>query len=336
DKKTDKSGQPDKKDPSKGSPNDKKDKEPDKDKPKNPDKDNPKNPDKGTIDFPKPIDKPNDDPKAAGRFVSKGEALVHQTKEGEWERIPSDGTVSTGEPLVSLPGYKSELRLNSGIRLLLWGTLPEIPLRTPLLESAVTLHGAASGLDADLTLLRGRIYLTNRKEKGPARVRVRFWREEVWDVTLEEPDTTAGLEFFSTYYNPDPRLNIKFRSGEEPLAVLVLHVTKGRAQVKVNYDTFPLQAPPGPALIYWNNKDKNRTKQEGPIPSPRPCPTGTPTSSSLASTRNWPPPATNWSCNWPRRARRSRPDFRRACSRASPSTVSSPFAVWGPWELCPP
>jgi len=216
------------------------------------------------------IGKPNNDPtKEVGRFVSRGEALVYQTKDGKWERVPLNGPVFTGKSLVSLPGYKSELRLKSGVNLLLWGALPELPLRLPLMESAVILHNAPTGLDADLTLQRGRIFLTNRKEKGPARVRVRFWREEVWDVTLEEPDTTAGIEFVSTYYNSNANQTIKFRSGEEPLAVLVLHVIKGRAQVKVNYDTFALQAPPRPALIYWNNK---RTRQEGPIPIPKPIP----------------------------------------------------------------
>jgi len=210
-------------------------------------------------------DKPSTERREVGKFTSKAEILVRPTKDGSWERVPINGSVSTGEPLVSLPGYRSELRLNSDVNLLLWGNVPE--LRLPLLESAVTLHRAPTDLDADLTLQRGRIFLTNRKQKGAARVRVRLWREEVWDVTLEEPNTTVGIEFISTYHNPN--LTIKFQSGEEPLAVLVLHVTKGRAQVKVNYDTFALQAPPRAALIYWNNKDQNRPK---PIPIPKAIP----------------------------------------------------------------
>ena len=47
-------------------------------------------------------------------------------------KIPVDGTVQTGEALVSLPGYKSELRLGSGVGLLLWGALPEMGLPPPL------------------------------------------------------------------------------------------------------------------------------------------------------------------------------------------------------------
>ncbi|MBI1914299.1 MAG: hypothetical protein HYS12_06115 [Planctomycetes bacterium] len=260
DKTGDKTKQPDQ-----GSSKDKDNKQ-DKDKPKDPVKDKPKEPDKGTVTLPPPIDKPNDERKEAGRFVSTGAVLARQGKDAEWERVPVDSTVQSGEALVSLPGYRSELRLSSGVGLLLWGTLPEIPMpkKLPLRESAVTLHQAPRGVDADLTLQRGRIYLTNRKEKGPAIIRVRFWREEVWDVTLEEPETVAGLEFFSGY-GP----NMKFRSsGEEPVAVVVLFFVKGKGKVKLESDTFAMQALPGPALLFWNNK----LKRQGPFADPAAAP----------------------------------------------------------------
>src|SRR5205807_149603 len=82
---------------------------------------------------------------------------------------------------------------------------------------------------------------TNKKDKGPARVRLRFWREEVWDITLEEPDSTVGVELWSVY-PPDMR----FSGGEEPIVQLVLYVAGGTAQVQINYSTFgDLKAPPG-------------------------------------------------------------------------------------------
>src|SRR5262249_20751661 len=37
-----------------------------------------------------------------------------------------------------------------------------------------------------------------------------------------------------------------------------LCVLKGRAEVKINYDTFAMQAPPGLALVFWNNKSKSK------------------------------------------------------------------------------
>src|SRR6266540_765604 len=68
-------------------------------------------------------DKPTTERREVGKFTSKGEILIRRSKE-EWKRIPVDGTVFTGEPLVSLPGYKSRVDLNSGVRLLLWGSVP--------------------------------------------------------------------------------------------------------------------------------------------------------------------------------------------------------------------
>src|SRR5262245_39101015 len=84
-------------------------------------------------------DKPSTERREVGKFTSKGEILIRRSKDGEWERIPVNGLVHTGEPLVSLPGCKSEVDLTSGVRLLLWGSVPELRLPLPLLESAVTL-----------------------------------------------------------------------------------------------------------------------------------------------------------------------------------------------------
>ena len=46
-----------------------------------------------------------------------------------------NGLVRTAEPLLSLPGSRSDLRLNGGVDLRLWGALPELRLPFPLLES---------------------------------------------------------------------------------------------------------------------------------------------------------------------------------------------------------
>jgi len=278
-KKEDKTKQPDK-----GPAKDKSTK-PDKDKPKEPDKNKPKDPAKGTAALPPSIGKPNEERKEAGRFISTGAVLARQGKDGEWHRVPVDSTVQTGEALVSLPGYKSELRLGSGVGLLLWGALPEMglpPQLERLLESAVTVHNPARGLDADLTLQHGRVYLSNRKEKGLARVRLRFWREEVWDITLEEPDAVVGVEFISRYQE-----YMQFKTGEEPSARLFFFVMKGKAGVKINYDTFAMQAPPGLAFASWSNKSKNKNGLEIP-------PTSMPALSPFWNPdRRWPGEAQN-------------------------------------------
>src|SRR5437764_9888048 len=89
---------------------------------------------------PRPDGKPSTERREAGKFTSKGEILVRRGKDGDWENISAGGIVRTAEPLVSLPGSRSEVRLNSGVGLLLWGAVPELQLPFTLLESAVTLH----------------------------------------------------------------------------------------------------------------------------------------------------------------------------------------------------
>jgi hypothetical protein len=150
-----------------------------------------------------------------------------------------------------MPGYSSVLRTDSGVQLLLWGTLPEFnpsPTSVFLYECAVTLHDNPN-VDLEFTLDRGRVYISNHKDKA-AVVRVRF-RKEVWDLILQEPDTEIVLELFSRYTD-----TINYLDGEEPLTVLSLFVAKGAAGLKRdNYQEIPnLQAPPGPAFVPWSNK----------------------------------------------------------------------------------
>ena len=203
-----------------------------------------------------PVSKPNMERHPTGMFVSKEQVLVQ--RDGDtWKRIPLGDPVQTGEPVISLPGYKSELRLDAKIGLLLWGSLPELyPER--LLESVVTLHHSPpAGIDAEVTLHRGRIYLTSRKDRGEARVRLRFWREEVWDIVLEEPDTMVGVDLVPIGLSEIAQFNPAFKPqpNEEPFIFVGLYVLKGRASLKVDRRTFGgLQGPVGPSLFKWDNK----------------------------------------------------------------------------------
>jgi hypothetical protein len=178
--------------------------------------------------------------------------LKHTEKDGaSWERLALGSPVYTNEPLVSLPGSASEVKLDN-VSLLLRGNLPQfslVPLTKELFECAAVLHPPAPGVDADLTLDRGRLYIANRKRQGPARVLLRF-ENEVWDVTLEEPDSEVGVDLLRAHTRATD-----WQNGEEPLAALFLFAVKGRAGVKENYrgEVF-VNAPPGPALLTWDNK----------------------------------------------------------------------------------
>lgn len=125
--------------------------------------------------------------------------LLRQDSAGHWHFVAPRQPVYSTELLVSLPGYRSEVTLESGrFRLELAGNLPmsglaEFPPRL-VLESAVRLH-KNSEVDLDLYLERGRIILTNLAEAG-ARARLRF-RGETWDITFLQPSSTIGLELTS-------------------------------------------------------------------------------------------------------------------------------------------
>src|SRR5262249_43974600 len=124
-----------------------------------------------------------------------------------WERVqPMGGTISTSDSLVALPGYRSEILLDKGVGLLLWGNSPFYLWRVPIYDSGIVLH-KSDKYDADLTLTRGRIVISNRKNNGPAQVRLRFYNEkdkekdwhEIWNLTLEEPDTEVSVDTVGRY-----------------------------------------------------------------------------------------------------------------------------------------
>jgi hypothetical protein len=193
--------------------------------------------------------------------------LLQRDAEGSqgWKRLPSAGaTLYSSDHLVSLPGYASRVTTDSNVRLVLQGLMREFsrdPHMDPLLESAVVLH-KNSQVDADLTLDRGRVYLTNVKDSGPAQVRLRFGPDaaEVWDVTLREPGTEIGVDIARAYTQ-----GINYLDGEEPLTEFHFMLLRGKAALKVDYDTFALDEP---SALMWDN---HRGRQ-GPRPFPADAP----------------------------------------------------------------
>ncbi len=117
--------------------------------------------------------------------------LAVQNGAGVWTRIIAGETqVFSTDTLISLPGYKSRLILDSGPMVELWGNLPD---QTPVavLESAIRLHPAYDGFAADLSLVRGRIYLSTKT--AGTRIRVRT-PADAWDVTLEDDKSEVVIE----------------------------------------------------------------------------------------------------------------------------------------------
>jgi hypothetical protein len=130
---------------------------------------------------------------------------------------------------MSLPGYRSSILMDSGVRLMLWGDVLEFSKFPPVLESTVVLHAPPKGTDLDFTLDRGRVYLSKYKaDKSSAHVRVRF-HQEVWDLTLPDSRSAVVLELWGLY--PPNRPAGKELGTETPLACVGLFV-KGGAQLR--------------------------------------------------------------------------------------------------------
>ncbi len=177
--------------------------------------------------------------------------VQRQAGQAGWMRLaPGKSEVSSTDDLVSLPGYNSELALGKdhGVHLLMHGHVPQFtvhPIMEFLMESAVRLHQPAPGFDADLTLDRGRIFLSSRRANGPVKVRLRF-AGEVWDLTLLDPDTEVGVDLIQAYLGDVNYLD------EAPFRSLDLFVFSGRIGAKIDdreYSNLPTRAH-----FLWDNK----------------------------------------------------------------------------------
>lgn len=199
---------------------------------------------KTPIDQP-PDRKPSAEKQEIGALVSK-DALVLARGDG-WTRLPPDARVSSGVPLLTLPGYHGEIRLDNGLRVQSWGTFPE--LSNGLAETQYTLHVPPAGYDLDLTLDRGRLYISGTS-RAPVAIRVRF-AGEIWDVTLTAPESELLLEFTAEFKGEPFRRDGK---GESPTMQALLAVLAGQATVKSDGRKFDLRTPPGQSAIAWENK----------------------------------------------------------------------------------
>ena len=192
-----------------------------------------------------------------GQLVSPDATLLQRDKPGQpWRALPSKSDVHAGGMLVGLPG--AEISAGKGGVRLTFLTDMDKTSPYPIFEAAVSLHDSPD-VDADFTLDRGRVDVTNTKEKGAARVRVRF-HDQNWEATLEEPGTRIALELYGRWakgvrFNPNPGPK------DVPSANLVFLVRKGRVDLSHGTCQHALSAPPGPALLHWENSG---TAEESP------------------------------------------------------------------------
>jgi pSer/pThr/pTyr-binding forkhead associated (FHA) protein len=172
-----------------------------------------------------------------------------------WGRLKPGQLIFTASHFVSLPGYRSQIRLDTGANLDLWGNLPEFSAFPPVLESALMLHAPSAGVDLDFTLERGRVRLSSTKADKPLTVRIRFARE-VWDLTLPDVRSEAVIEYWSFW----PR-GVPFRrepGGPAPDHCVGLFV-RGDAQLRSGDRTIPL---PNQSRFTWTTSAGNAAKPD--------------------------------------------------------------------------
>ncbi len=220
-----------------------------------------------------PFGPPNKRQAPIGNFVAedKSPTVLLQTGpdgKSDWRRINAkQPEIYSARPLVSLPACRSVVQLFSGIKLMLWGSAPELVSFPPLHESAVELF-AHDQLDLDLILHRGRLVLTSTRSTKPVTVRLRFDNpqqtkdQEFFDITLKEKDASFLVERWSKFAQSEPFfVDPKHTDRIGPIAQVVGIVLHGNVVVKSGDLTFTMSAPPGPAQLLWNS----RTRVAGPF-----------------------------------------------------------------------
>jgi hypothetical protein len=205
-------------------------------------------------------------PAVAGKLTSPAGSLLRRTATGKtWEPVTADASVSATDELMALPGGRGAVDLAKGAaRLALWGNVPE-QSDFPGRESVVALHDDPK-VDVAFTLERGRVLVTNRKDKGPVRVEVRF-QGESYGLDLNDAGTEVAVELSGRWLPGVPFTRPKAgqkadADGPAPLVTVILLVLKGEASLRTGSEEYLMRATPTPTMFRWNTL-------RGPDPGPR-------------------------------------------------------------------
>lgn len=188
---------------------------------------------------------------AVARYLSPvGNLLVNEQPGHPWRTAGQRAEIHSRDLLLALPGMLAEFETTPrGVELALWGNLPELTDFRGL-QSAIMLHDSRA-FDLDFTLHRGRVIVTNRKEKGPARVWLRV-DGAAFQLTLTEPGTAICLGLYSFWPRGVP-FTLSPKADDVPVRTLNFLVLKGQLDVKANGTQHAMSAPPGPAFYHWDS-----------------------------------------------------------------------------------
>lgn len=190
----------------------------------------------------------------------------------DWKRLTGNKDLLSARPIVSLPGSKADVVTTKGIRLTLWGNIPEFNPAPPVQESIVELFDHET-LDLDMTLHRGRLVLTNLRD-DPIVVRVRFENpsepdgpETFWFVTLSGKNAEALIDRWSSIPAGEPFFKSKDdpeRKG--PVAQMACMALAGTVFVRTPTESATLQPAPNTNLALWSSAVKKFASMSVPPP----------------------------------------------------------------------
>ena len=203
----------------------------------------------GAAVAPAPVQPPDTERRALATWDATGHPILFLRREtAQWVKaVAADAKLSTTDTLLALPGFRPDVALDTGVRLVLWGNTPE-SLPVPIAESRVTLLVPPQSVGADLILHAGRVFLSAPKATGPTTVRVRV-RDEVWDVTLADARTEIAIDLIG---QPTPGSISGPDLPESPRALVFLGVINGSASVRAGFTASgPLAAG---AKLKWDSK----------------------------------------------------------------------------------
>ncbi len=179
---------------------------------------------------------------------------VHQP----FVRVHKGDTLYSRDVLVAIPGFRVNVEpTDGGVELTLWGNLPGLS-ESPVLESSVVLHDSKA-YDLDLTLVRGRIVLTNTKAKGAAKVWLRA--EGGVQLVLPEPGDKVAVEGYGRWPSGVP-FSTKRTPGHQPIRLWELNCLKGKLEIKAGRTEWYMAEPPGPS--YFHGDSVNGPAAGGP------------------------------------------------------------------------
>jgi hypothetical protein len=188
--------------------------------------------------------------KAPARCTAVNGVLLTPTDKGQWTSVAANGDVPSDKLLVALFGADFSSS-DGGVTA---RVVADVGQRGPfaVLEAALRFHPTKA--DLDVSLERGIMVLTNAKESGPARIRLRHLAE-TFDIELAAPKARVGIEVYGRHVSGPAKLDNP--KEDTPVTNIVIFALQGEVVVTAEKESTRLKAPPGPALYLWDNSTRS-------------------------------------------------------------------------------